>query len=74
MDDLSSHLVREEERVFSEAVVEHEDVAERGKGHVEEPPSNRCDGEQAEKLPQKTLLWPGRRVHVRRQEITVTHV
>ena len=74
MGDLSPHLVGEKERVLLEAVVEHEKVAEGGERHVEEPASHRGDGVEAEGLPQKILFVPGRRVHVRRQEVAVACV
>ena len=74
VDNLAADLVREEERMLLEAVVEQKEVAESGEDKVDEVAAEQDDGVERERLSQETLLWPVRRVHVGSEEVAVAHI
>lgn len=60
--------------VCLQSVVKDEKVAERGQTEVQDGGAQVGENQQTQDLPQRPVLGPGHRVHVRREDIVVGDV
>lgn len=60
--------------MFLQIVVKDEEVTERRQAEVQDGGAQVGQDQQAQDLSQRPVLGPGRRVHVRREDIVVGHV
>lgn len=61
-------------RVFLQSVVKDEKVTERRQTEVQDGGAQVGENQQTQDLSQRPVLGPGRRVHVRREDIVVGDV